>query len=256
MRKTRQLLFRGFFNVAVLPIFGFVFSSLILMNSALFDLANGLLERLGLETVAYLSGEVNRAEYSAKREAANKIREKAVSKVKMSARRNIQAMPLEALPVWGVPTVVNATTREVTDLCKIMFYIDELSRLYDAEIDSEETTELCKSLRKEVDEAAAVISISSKEDSIKRIEPYEAIFPEVPVAPLAACPVRTKDFEELAENCAAFVHTVAPDPTMMTFDYMKWREELTHLCAFKTLSAHCSIPLPTPQLINKLGVFK
>ena len=156
---------------AVPAIFGLLFSSLVLMNTALFGLANGALARLGIDTASSAlekqvraeavqqerlkHSKANKKERLAKRNAAKKIRANAISKVKTTAQRNIGAMPIEAVPVLGVAVVVGGTAWEIKDLCDIMIHIDELSSLYDPETDTDETTEMCKSLRAEVDETVA-----------------------------------------------------------------------------------------------------
>ena len=144
--------------------FGVLFTSAVLMNTALFGLANGALAKLGLETVPnIIKREDDRLDRLAKRRAAGEIRDKAVRKATTSAKRNIAAMPLEAIPILGVTAVVGVTAWEIKDLCEIMIHIDDLSSLYDAESSSDETLELCKSLREELDETGAQLRVSREE---------------------------------------------------------------------------------------------
>ena len=155
MKAILKFLLKGFTAVAVPAAFGLLLSSLVLMNTALFGLANGALARMGLDTASSALERQVRAEAvqdrRAKRKAAGEIRKKAISKATSSAKRNIAAMPLEAVPVLGVATVFTVTAWEVADLCELMIYIDALTRLHDPETAADETTELCKSFREEVD---------------------------------------------------------------------------------------------------------
>jgi len=159
---------------AVPAIFGVLFTSLVLMNTALFGLANGALARLGLDTASStlekrVRAEAVQEERLVKRKAAGEIRDKAIRKATTSAKRNIAAMPLEAIPLLGVTTVVGVTAWEIKDLCEIMIHIDDLSSLYDAESSPDETLELCKSLREELDETGEKMRIS-REDAVRVYE--------------------------------------------------------------------------------------
>lgn len=164
MKAILKFLLKGFTAVAVPAVFGLLLSSLVLMNTALFGLANGALARMGLDTASSALERQVRAEAvqdrRAKRKAAGEIRKKAISKATSSAKRNIAAMPLEAVPVLGVATVLTVTVWEVADLCELMIYIDDLTRLHDPEIAADETTELCKSFHEEVDNQISEIEKS------------------------------------------------------------------------------------------------
>ena len=171
MTKIMKLLLKSTIAVAVPAVLGLLFSSLVLINSALFGLANGALARLGLDTASSALEQRARAEAVqeerlAKRKAATEIREKAIRKATTSAKRNIAAMPLEAIPILGVTTVVGVTAWEIKDLCEIMIYVDDLSSLYEAEPSADETLELCKSLHEELDETGAKLRIS-REDAVR-----------------------------------------------------------------------------------------
>lgn len=164
MKVIFKFLLKAFTAVAVPAVFGLLLSSLVLMNTALFGLANGALARMGLDTASSALERQVRAEAvqdrRAKRKAAGEIRKKAISKATSSAKRNIAAMPLEAVPVLGVATVLTVTAWEVADLCELMIYIDDLTRLHDPETAADETTELCKSFHEEVDNQISEIEKS------------------------------------------------------------------------------------------------
>ena len=155
-----KFFFRTALKVTVPAIIGILFSSIVLINSALFGFANDALQRLGLDTASSALQRSVQEERLAKRKAAKEIRGKAVDRAKTSAKRNIAAMPLEAVPVLGVATVIAVTVWEIHDLCEIMIHVDELSALYDPEAASDETTELCKSWREEVDDMTSIIKKS------------------------------------------------------------------------------------------------
>ena len=174
MKKIIKFLLKVFVTMAVPVVFGLLFTSLVLMNTALFGLANGALARLGLDTASStlekrVRAEAIQEERLAKRRAAGEIRDKAVRKATTSAKRNIAAMPLEAIPILGVTTVVGVTAWEIKDLCEIMIYIDDLSSLYGADSSADETLELCKSLREELDEKGEQLRVS-REDAVRVYE--------------------------------------------------------------------------------------
>ena len=152
-----KFILKTLFAVTVPVIFGVLFSSLVLLNSALFGLANGALARLGLDTASSALERSVKEERLAKRRAAKEIRGKAIGRATASAQRNIAAMPLEAVPIAGVATVLTVTAWEIADLCQIVIHVDELSTLYDPETTSDEVTELCKSWRTEVGKTTTVI---------------------------------------------------------------------------------------------------
>lgn len=157
---TFKFLLKTVLTATVPAVFGVLFSSLVLINSTLFGFANDALQRLGLDTANSAAQKSVQEDRLAKRKAAKEIRGKAIGKAKTSAKRNIAAMPLEAVPVLGVATVLAVTVWEINDLCEIMIYVDELSTLYDPEAASDETTELCKSWREEVNDMTSVIKKS------------------------------------------------------------------------------------------------
>lgn len=152
-----KLVIKTLFALAVPAIFGLLFSSLVLMNTALFGLANSALARLGLDTASSALERSAQKERLAKRSAAKEIRGKAIGRAKASAKRNITAMPLEAVPVLGVATVLTVTAWEIDDLCQIVIHIDELSTIHDPETTSDEVTELCKSWRMEVKKTTDIV---------------------------------------------------------------------------------------------------
>ena len=175
MKKIIKFLLKVFVTMAVPVVFGLLFTSLVLMNTALFGLANGALARLGLDTASStlekrVRAEAIQEERLAKRRAAGEIRDKRRSQSNNKRKaQHRSAMPLEAIPILGVTTVVGVTAWEIKDLCEIMIYIDDLSSLYEAESSADETLELCKSLREELDEKGEQLRVS-REDAVRVYE--------------------------------------------------------------------------------------
>jgi len=213
MKAILKFLIKSFVAIAVSAVFGLLFSSLVLMNSALFGLANGALVRIGVDTASSALERQIRVEAVqearlAKRKAAGEIKEKAIRKAKLSATRNIAAMPLESLPFIGVATIVGVTAWEIKDLCEIMVFIDDLSTLYDSETASDETTELCKSIQEEVSEMSEKLPLNDTSAPLDGRGMPQPTHP--PLDPSGTSPVQgmyeesVKVMSEYFENAAKF----------------------------------------------------
>ena len=116
--KKIMFLLKVCVTMAVPVAFGL--TSLVLMNTALFGLANGALARLDLIQLAQLWKRSESRSHTRRAPGKTKSRRRDTGLRPFAKQQQAQAQHRRTGPILGVTTVVGVTAWEIKDLCEIM----------------------------------------------------------------------------------------------------------------------------------------